>query len=105
MFNVLLERFQQGYRTAGYPNDPAPPRPERFRGLPMLNESRCVSGWAECVNACPPSAIKHEGNELSLDMGRCLFCTDCQDACPEGALAYSNDYRLATNTREGLVLN
>src|SRR5262249_893618 len=39
------------------------------------------------------------------DLGRCLFCTDCQEACPQGAINYSRDYRLATRTREDLVLS
>jgi Ni,Fe-hydrogenase III small subunit len=39
-----------------------------------------------------------------LDLGRCLFCTDCTRACPEGAIRYTQDYRLATRTREDLVL-
>jgi Ni,Fe-hydrogenase III small subunit len=38
-----------------------------------------------------------------VDLGRCLFCTDCQEACPEGAIRYSPDYRLATRTREDLI--
>ena len=38
-----------------------------------------------------------------IDLGKCLFCTDCVEACPEGALTYSGDYRLATRTREALV--
>src|SRR5204862_7730736 len=39
-----------------------------------------------------------------LDLGRCLFCTDCIEACPEGAIHYTSEYRLATRTREDLVL-
>lgn len=41
---------------------------------------------------------------MRLDLGRCLFCTDCQEACPEGAITYSREHRLATRTREDLVL-
>jgi Ni,Fe-hydrogenase III small subunit len=37
-----------------------------------------------------------------MDLGRCLFCTECVDACPEGAIRYTQDYRLATRTRDDL---
>ena len=37
-------------------------------------------------------------------MGRCLFCTDCQEACPEGAIEYTREYRLAARTREELLV-
>jgi len=39
-----------------------------------------------------------------LDLGRCLFCTDCLEACPEGAIAYSREFHLSSHTRKGLVL-
>src|SRR5678815_3050068 len=37
-------------------------------------------------------------------MGRCLFCTDCVDACPEQAIAFTGDYRLAARTRDDLIV-
>ncbi|HLF06510.1 MAG TPA: NADH-quinone oxidoreductase subunit NuoB, partial [Thermoplasmata archaeon] len=37
------------------------------------------------------------------DLGRCLFCTDCVDACPEGAVSHSNEHRLSARRREDLV--
>jgi Ni,Fe-hydrogenase III small subunit len=37
-------------------------------------------------------------------MGRCLFCADCAAACPEGAIAYSRDHRVATRAREELIV-
>lgn len=36
-------------------------------------------------------------------MGRCLFCTDCADACPQNSISYTPEYRLATRAREDLV--
>jgi Ni,Fe-hydrogenase III small subunit len=41
---------------------------------------------------------------MSIDLGKCLFCTDCSDACPEGAVSYSGDYRLSTRARSDLIL-
>src|SRR5439155_7102921 len=36
--------------------------------------------------------------------GRCLFCTDCAEACPEETIRFSQEYRLATQTRDDLIL-
>jgi len=37
-------------------------------------------------------------------MGKCLFCPDCSRACPQGAVAFTNDPRLAANRREDLIV-
>jgi Ni,Fe-hydrogenase III small subunit len=39
-----------------------------------------------------------------IDLGRCLFCGDCEAACPAGAIAFGGDHRLATGSREALLL-
>ena len=104
MFRVLSERFQQGYRTATYPDAAAPARPQRFRGLPILDQAKCPAGCGKCVEACPTTALSQTDNHLRLDMGRCLFCTDCIEACPEGAVRFTDEYRLSARTREDLVI-
>lgn len=104
MINILRERVRQGHRTIAYPVGDPPPLPDRFRGLPVLDESKCADGCRACAEACPTAAIARDDQGLRLDLGRCLFCTDCVDACPEGAIRYTQDYRLATTTREDLVL-
>jgi Ni,Fe-hydrogenase III small subunit/Pyruvate/2-oxoacid:ferredoxin oxidoreductase delta subunit len=103
MIKIIRERFRQGRRTIAYPaGDPAP-MPDRFRGLPVLDESRCPEGCRACIEACPTDAIARDDQGLRLDLGRCLFCTNCVEACPAGAIHYSQDYRLATSTRQALV--
>lgn len=37
-------------------------------------------------------------------MGRCTFCGACRDACPKGAIAFTGEHRLASFTREGLLV-
>jgi Ni,Fe-hydrogenase III small subunit/Pyruvate/2-oxoacid:ferredoxin oxidoreductase delta subunit len=103
MLQVLLARLQQGQRTIAYPAQ-EPTLPDRFRGLPVIDASKCANGCRACVDACPTNAITQTDSQLRLDLGRCLFCTDCVEACPEGAIRYSQDYRLATRQRDDLFL-
>ena len=104
MFNIIRERLQQGRRTIAYPAGDPPPLPDRFRGLPVLDESQCPDGCCSCVAACPTDAITRDPTSLQLDLGRCLFCADCVEACPEDAIRYTSDYRLAVTAREDMVL-
>jgi Ni,Fe-hydrogenase III small subunit/NAD-dependent dihydropyrimidine dehydrogenase PreA subunit len=103
MIHVLLARWRQGHRTMRYPAGPAPELPPRFRGLPRVDRSRCPDDCRACAEACPTQAITVNGT-VAIDLGRCLFCTDCTRACPEGAIGFSQDHRLATDAREHLVL-
>jgi Ni,Fe-hydrogenase III small subunit/NAD-dependent dihydropyrimidine dehydrogenase PreA subunit len=104
MLKIIRERLRQGRRTIAFPAGDPPRLPDRFRGLPVLDESLCPDGCQACVEACPTDAITRDGAGLQLDMGRCLFCTDCTEACPDGAISFSNDYRLAVRAREDLVV-
>src|SRR5579863_9932027 len=99
MLRLIQTRLQQGHRTIGYPQV-EPALPDRFRGLPVIDRSRCPDDCRSCAEACPTDAITVAAEKVSLDLGRCLFCTDCQDACPAGAIHYTSDYRLATRTRD-----
>jgi Ni,Fe-hydrogenase III small subunit/NAD-dependent dihydropyrimidine dehydrogenase PreA subunit len=102
MWDILRTRLRQGMRTIAYP-DAEPFLPERFRGAPLLDASRCPDGCRACIDACPTQALSTAGAELRLDLGRCLFCTDCVEACPEGAIGFGTDPRLAARRREDLV--
>ncbi|HEV8248018.1 MAG TPA: NADH-quinone oxidoreductase subunit NuoB [Polyangiaceae bacterium] len=103
MLKLLLARYQHGHRTARYPAE-QPALPDRLRGGPVLDESKCPDGCRECMAACPTDAIRSEGDGLALDMGRCLFCTECTQACPQGAIEFSQEHRLAARRREDLVV-
>jgi len=103
MFKVTLARIHQGHRTMLYPDGDAPPLPERFRGRPVVDANKCPDGCRKCADACPTDAIKIDG-KMTIDLGRCLFCTDCTEACPEGAISYSQDHRLAVRKREDLIV-
>lgn len=103
MLGISLARLKQGQRTIAYPAS-VPALPDRFRGLPVLDATRCPDGCRACIEACPTDALAVDEQGLRLDMGRCLFCTDCTAACPEGAIRFTPEHRLASRTRAGLVV-
>jgi Ni,Fe-hydrogenase III small subunit/formate hydrogenlyase subunit 6/NADH:ubiquinone oxidoreductase subunit I len=105
MFDIVRERLRQGHRTSRYPLE-LPVLPDRFAGRPVLDPSKCPDGCRVCADACPTKAITTDGpGTLRIDLGRCLFCTDCVEACPEGAIRYTPEYRLATRARQDLVIS
>ena len=100
MLGLLRARLLQGHRTARYPDGPAD-LPPRYRGRPRLDQARCPDGCAACAAACPTKAIRTD--PLALDLGACLFCPVCTEACPERAIVFTGDHRLAARTRDDLV--
>jgi Ni,Fe-hydrogenase III small subunit/ferredoxin len=104
MLKALKARLGQGHRTIAFPSR-VPSLPERFRGRPVVDATKCPDGCRACADACPTEAILVGQDGPRLDLGRCLFCVDCTEACPEGAITYTQEYRLATRTREALVVS
>ncbi|MBN1490555.1 MAG: 4Fe-4S dicluster domain-containing protein [Phycisphaerae bacterium] len=102
MLKVLIARLRQRHRTIGYPDAP-PVLPDRFRGRPTIDSSRCSDGCEICIRACPTQAIHKSDRGVAIDLGRCLFCDDCAKACPAGAITFTREHRLATRDRDDLI--
>ena len=104
MLKALLARARQGHRTMRYPDAPPPALPAHFRGAPVIDLTRCPDGCRVCADVCPTEAITVVDDTVAIDLGLCIFCPECETACPEGAIAFTDDYRLATRTRADLHL-
>lgn len=100
MLLILRERLRQGHRTGKFPQE-EPTLPERFRGRPILNANLSPAQVAAACASCPFAALTEAAGQLQIDLGRCLFCADCP-AAEEGALNFSQDYRLSTSQRQDL---
>jgi NADH-quinone oxidoreductase subunit I len=93
---------------------------ERYRGAPRLNtnpengETLCIA-CNLCALACPENLIvvgweraggssgKKTLTDFTYDTSRCMFCGLCEDACPTDALELTQDYELASYSREGAI--
>jgi NADH-quinone oxidoreductase subunit I len=104
--------------TERYPEE-RPQIAERYRGAPRLNmnpetgETLCI-GCNLCALACPEHLIvvtterneqtkRKELTTFTYDTSRCMFCGLCEDACPVDALELTQDFELASYTREGQI--
>lgn len=125
MYKSIIARLGQGHRTIRYPKAPPPTLPDRFRGRPMVDPGACQAGCRDCAGACASAcptgaiaipapggdggtdgqAIRGVKEGMRIDLGLCLFCPDCREACPRGAISHSGDWRLATGRREDLVVD
>jgi len=92
----------------------------RFRGEEFSwYENRCT-GCASCAKYCPLGIIEivtspsgtdmQEGDKYAIDVfdidiGRCMFCGLCVEACPYDALHMGSGFEESTYTRAELVIN
>ena len=92
----------------------------RFRGEEFTwYEQRCT-GCASCAKYCPLGIIRivtdpsgeamHEGENygievFDIDIGRCMFCGLCVEACPYDALHMGSGFEEGSYTRGELVID
>ncbi|MGD0581424.1 MAG: NADH:ubiquinone oxidoreductase [Bacteroidales bacterium] len=77
------------------------PVSDLFRGRPVISEDISEAEIVEVAGVCPVNAIDKTCG--SIDIGRCVFCKECAFMNPD-RIRFTNDYRLATNVREGLII-
>jgi NADH-quinone oxidoreductase subunit I len=100
--------------TVEYPDEEMPIH-ENFRALHRLNTDDdgnllCVACML-CATVCPANCITIVAGEsdnpdiekypisYDIDMGRCIFCGFCEEACPKAAIELTKNYRLADYDR------
>jgi Ni,Fe-hydrogenase III small subunit len=72
---------------------------EKFRGLPKIYSEKC-NNINECRSICPTNAIK---DDLSIDLGKCIFCGECERICGSDVIKFSNFHKIGSTLREGLI--
>ncbi len=103
MHRILKTRLAQGYRTAVYPKE-APSLPDRFRGLPRIDVSKCTGGCTTCISVCPVGAISNRNGDFALDLGICIFCGACEQHCPGKTISFTSEHRMAASNPGDLII-
>ncbi len=100
MLKTLRNRIEQGYRTTAYPQRPVQ-LPERYRGRPRVLADAPDELAAQCAAACPQEAI--DAQNRRIDLGRCIFCSECERISQGRFIAFSQNFELGAANRADLV--
>lgn len=100
MFDLIKLRLRHGRQAI--PDIRKAEVLETFRGFPAIDESIGLDKASECKQICPTGAI--EVNPLRIDLGKCIFCGECERVS-NGAIKFTNKYRLGSSKRESLVIS
>lgn len=104
MLDLIRVRLGQRTQTSPFPHGDTE-FPERFRGLPVLNREGCGSGSQETpVGQVPTDFVRPiDPRGMVLDLGACLFSPEEAAGSPDCGVRFSQDIRMASGSREGLV--
>lgn len=100
MASILNVRLKHGYQAI--PDIKRAVINPQFRGLPILNGDKCSQDCNLCETLCPARAI--HVRPLKLDLGKCIFCGDCEKFCPNGCITFTPFHKLSTTLRDSLVI-
>ncbi|SDP39023.1 NADH-quinone oxidoreductase subunit B family protein [Desulforhopalus singaporensis] len=100
MLKIIKNRFEQGCKTSEYPKKPISLY-RRYRGMPVINGQCSEEIVDRCAALCPQDAINSE--EKSIDLGRCVFCGQCEAEGDGEFVRFSTNFELGSASRKALV--
>lgn len=74
-----------------------------FRGKPQLSSVHCQTQCQACVDVCPSTSISL--NPVTIDLGRCVFCGECERVCPSGKITWTSDFKISSQNRDNLLIS
>jgi Ni,Fe-hydrogenase III small subunit/ferredoxin-like protein FixX len=96
MFEILKIKAMQGKQYI--PDVKKAQITPRFRGFPIIDAQKTGS----IDFACPANAILK--SPLRVDMGKCVFCGECEKAT-NGAIKFSTAHKLSADSADKLIIS
>ena len=100
--------------TTKYPDEPIE-MPNRFRGIQHFEPEKCIV-CNQCARICPTGCITLVGkpnpdpekkgkviDTYVINFELCILCDLCTEVCPTEAVVMSNNWELATYSRDNLL--
>ena len=99
MLDLIKLRIRHGFQAIADIRNAA--MSEAHRGFPIINEAKYNADWQEVIDVCPTKAITKK--PAAIDLGKCIFCDECERVS-NGAIRFSNDYKIAASKKDHLVV-
>lgn len=110
---VTLKTLGSKKVTTSYPDVPIT-MPDRFRGIQYFEPDKCIV-CNQCVRICPTECITLTGkanpdpdkkgkviDTYDINFEICILCDLCTEVCPTDAIVMTNNFELATYSRDDL---
>lgn len=101
MFNLIKLRKRHGYQAI--PDIKNAKLMDTHRGFPCVDKNKCNNDCLKCIEICPTDAIVKE--PMAFDLGKCIFCGECEHICPNGAIKFNNELKLSAANRNNLIID
>lgn len=109
-----LKQLKEPKVTSEYPDEPYV-FPERFRGIQHFEPEKCIV-CNQCARVCPTGCITLVGkpnpdpekkgkviDTYDINFEICILCDFCTEVCPTEAIVMTNNFELATFSRDDLM--
>ena len=105
MFKILQKTVSTGIVTVAYPRRARSGlrRISRPAGVRLRDLARRAAGGRGLPHRRHRAERRRRRRRVTVDYGRCIFCGECADASPDGAVRITTEFELATHDRASLI--
>jgi NADH-quinone oxidoreductase subunit I len=110
VWEALKNAFKRKKATIIYPFEPGVKPKVGLRGAHYLDLVACT-GCRACERACPslaiemvPSEVTKTGRRPVINLGECIFCGLCEEACRYDALVLTDYIELSSFDQNNMII-